>query len=150
MALWSIKANKGAGNVQSVALVVAAAASMRRARVYDWKLGCNAAPGDNSFLHIAQRCTTAGTGAALTPNSLDPGDTLPSTIVCKDTVTVDPTLTASAFLDAIPLNQRATFRWVAPPGGELVIPATASNGIMFGLSAATTTSFDYGIQFREE
>jgi hypothetical protein len=150
MALWGIKANKGAANVQGVAVITAAAASMRRARVYDWKLGCNASPADNSFLHIAQRCTTAGTGAALTPNSLDPGDSLASTIVCKDTITVDATLTAAAFLDAIPLNQRASFRWVAPPGGELVIPATASNGISFGLSTATTTSFDYGIQFREE
>jgi hypothetical protein len=149
MARWSIAANKGAGNVQSVALLVAAAASMRRAKIYDWTLGCGASPADNSFTHIGQRCTTAGTGAALTPNSLDAGDTLASTIVCKDTVTVDPTLTAAAFAFRKPLNQRATFRWVAAPYGELIIPATASNGFALGLSAATTTSFDYDVHFEE-
>ena len=149
MARWSIAANKGAANVQSVALLVAAAASPRRARIYDWTLGCGASPADNAFTHIGQRCTTAGTGAALTPNALDAADTLASTIVCKDTVTADPTLTASAFAFRKALNQRATFRWVAAPYGELLIPATASNGFMLGLSAASTTSMDYDVHFEE-
>jgi hypothetical protein len=43
--------------------------------------------------------------------------------------TIDPTLTAGAMVLTIPLNQRATFRWVADPGKELVYPATASNGL---------------------
>lgn len=149
MARWSIAANKGAANVQSVALLVAAAANMRRAKIYDWTLGCGASPADNAFTHIGQRCTTAGTGAALTPNALDAADSLASTIVCKDTVTVDPTLTANAFAFRKALNQRATFRWVAAPYGELLIPATASNGFMLGLSAASTTSFDYDVHFEE-
>lgn len=149
MARWSIAANKGAASVQSVAIVVAAAANMRRAKIYDWTFGCGASPADNSFTHIAQRCTTAGTGAALTPNALDQADTLASTIVCKDTTTVDPTLTAGSFGARKALNQRATFRWVAAPYGELIIPATASNGYIFGLSAATTTSFDADIHFEE-
>lgn len=149
MARWSVAANKGAANVQSVLLLVAAAVSPRRAKIYDWTLGCGAAPADNAFTHIGQRCSTAGTGAALTPNSLDPADTLASTIVAKDTVTVDPTLTAGAFAFRKALNQRATFRWVAAPYGELIIPATASNGFMLGLSAASTTSFDYDAHFEE-
>jgi hypothetical protein len=149
MARWGYKASKGAGNVQSVALTLAAAASPRRARIYDWSLGSSATPGDNAFIHVAQRCTTAGTGSALTPNALDPADTLASTIVCKDTVTVDPTLTANAFLFEVPLNQRASFRWVAAPYGEMVVPATANNGIMLGLSAASTTTFDYGVMYEE-
>lgn len=149
MARWGIKANKGAASVQVVAAITAAAANMRRARIYDWTLGCGASPADNSFTHMAQRCSTAGTGAALTPNALDAADTLASTIVCKDTVTVDPTLTANAFLLWKPLNQRATFRWVAAPYGELVIAATASNGIALGVTSATTTSFDYDVNFEE-
>lgn len=149
MARWTIGANKGAASVQSVAIVVAAAASMRRAKIYDWQFGCGASPADNSFTWIAQRCSTAGTGAALTPNSVDAADTLASTIVCKDTTTVDPTLTAGAFGARVPLNQRASFRWVSSPYGELIVPATASNGYIFGLTAATTTSFDAGIGFEE-
>ncbi len=150
MAKASIAANKGAANVQSVAIITAAAASPRRAKIYDWTIGCGATPADSAFTHIGQRCTTAGTGAALTPNMLDAADTLASTIVAKDTATVDPTLTANAFAFRKALNQRSTFRWVAQPGGELIIPATASNGFMLGLSAATTTSFDYDVHFEEQ
>lgn len=150
MAKQSIACNKGAANVQSVAIIVAAAASPRRAKIYDWTLGCGATPGDNAFTHIGQRCSSAGTGAALTPNMLDAGDTLASTIVCKDTVTADPTPTAGAFAFRKALNQRSTFRWVAAPGGELIVPATASNGFMLGLSAATTTSFDYDVHLEEQ
>lgn len=149
MASWACKANKGTASVQAILLLVAAAASPRRANVYDYTIGCGATPADNAFNHIVQRCTTAGTGAALTPNALDPADTLASTIVAKDTITVDPTLTANAFLGRKALNQRATFRWVAVQGKEIKLPATASNGIILGLSSATTTDFDAEAHFEE-
>ncbi len=149
MARWGTKLSKGAANVQSVGLLNAAAANMRRAKIYDVSLGSSATPGDNAFLWIYQRCTTAGTGTTTTPNSLDPADTLASTIVTTGTVTADPTLTAAAFLYQVALNQRATFRWVAAPYGELIIPATASNGIMFGLSASSTTVMDMGVNYEE-
>lgn len=149
MARWGTKLSKDATSVKSVGLVTAAAANMRRAKLYDVSFGSSATPGDNAFLWQIQRCTTAGTGTTTTPNSLDPADTLASTIVCKDTITVDPNLTASAFLYAEAINQRATMRWVAAPYSELVIPATASNGFIIGLASATTTSFDVGAHFEE-
>ena len=49
--------------------------------------------------------------------------------VCGKNHTVEPTYTAIASLLDIALNQRATFRWVAAPGSELMAPATAANGI---------------------
>jgi hypothetical protein len=150
MARWGVAATKGAANVQTILSLNAAAASMRRAKIYDWTLGCGAAPpADNAFIHLLQRATTNPTGAALTPNSLDPADTLASTIVATNIVTVDGTLTASAFLARKPLNQRATFRWVAAPYGELIIPATTNNGIAWVLSAASTTSFDGDMHYEE-
>lgn len=149
MARWGVTGNKGAASVQGVLYLNAAAANMRRARLYDLTIGCNASPADNAFNHIIQRCTTAPTGAAKTPNALDPADSLASTIVANDTVTVDGTLTANAFLANKALNQRATFRWVAAPYGEILIPATASNGLMLGLSAATTTTFSYDAMYEE-
>jgi hypothetical protein len=30
---------------------------------------------------------------------------------------------------SVGLNQRATFRWVAVPGGELIVPATSDNWV---------------------
>lgn len=149
MARWGFKANKGAGNVQTVVGITAAASSPRRARVHDLTMGCGASPADNAFTWMIQRSSSAGTGSALTPNALDAADTLASTIVVKDTVTIEPTLTASAFLYAEALNQRATMRWVAAPYSELVVPATASNGFSLGLTAATTTSFDAGGHYEE-
>ncbi|OHB75584.1 MAG: hypothetical protein A2W31_00820 [Planctomycetes bacterium RBG_16_64_10] len=41
--------------------------------------------------------------------------------------TVEPTYTTELLRFSI--NQQATFRWVAAPDGELIAPATASNGI---------------------
>lgn len=149
MARWGVTFNKGASNVQGVGYLNAAASSPRRAKLYDWAIGCGASPADNAFIHIIQRCTTAPTGSAKTPNSLDPADTLASTIVANDTVTADGTLTASAFLARVALNQRATFRWVAAPYGEILIPATASNGVMLGLSAASTSTMDYDAMYEE-
>lgn len=150
MAKWGCKLSKGAASVQSVGLLTAAAANMRRAKVYDLAFGCSASPADNAFLWQIQRCSTAGTGTTVTPNALDPADTLASTIVATGAVTVDPTLTAGAFLMQVPLNQRASFRWVAAPGSELVIPATASNGVALIVSAATTTVLDSGALFEEQ
>lgn len=150
MARWAVTANKGAANVQSVATISPAAASPRRAKIYDWTLGSGATPGDNAFIHIAQRQTSVATGSAKTPNALDPADSLATTIIVLDTVTVDSVgLTANAFLFRKALNQRATFRWVAAPYGEILLPATAAAAVMFGLSAATTTTFDYDFHYEE-
>lgn len=149
MARWGLSASKGAASVQGVLYLNAAASSMRRAKIYDVSIGSSASPADNAFAWVVQRCTTAPTATALTPNSLDPADSLASTIVANATVTVDGTLTANAFNYRDALNQRATFRWVAAPYSELIIPATASNGFMFGLSAASTTVFDAGALYEE-
>jgi hypothetical protein len=149
MARWGVTSDKGTTNVQAVMGLAAASSGMRRARIYDWTLGCGASPADNSFIHIAQRFTVTPTGTTQTPNALDQADTLATTIVVKAAITADGTYTANAFLAWKPLNQRATFRWVAAPYGEMVIPATASNGIYLGLSAATATDFDYDVHFEE-
>jgi len=149
MSRMGVAATKGAANVQGVLYLQAAAASPRRAKLYDLSIGCNASPADNAFTHIVQRATTVPTGSALTPNSLDPADTLASTIQANNVITVDGTLTANAFLYEVSLNQRATFRWVAAPYGEIIIPAVANNGLMLGLSAASTTTMAYGANYEE-
>lgn len=64
MARWGVTGNKGGASVQGVLYLNAAAASPRRARLYDLTIGCNASPADNTFNHIIQRCTTAPTASA--------------------------------------------------------------------------------------
>jgi hypothetical protein len=65
----------------------------------------------------------------VTPEPLDQADAA-AVSVAGSNFTVNPTLTANLLPLSIPLNQRASFRWVAAPGSEIVIPATANNGIL--------------------
>jgi hypothetical protein len=132
MAKYSAIMQRTASASLSVGSLTAAASSPRRALIYDLFMGSEAAPGDFAFLWQVQRCTTAGTaGSNTTPQPLNPADTLASTMVCGQAHSADPTLTANAIEASFPLNQRATFRWVAAPGSEIVTPATASNGVAF-------------------
>lgn len=128
MAKYAAEMNRTASATLSVGTLVADAGTPRRIALYDLIVGSEAnPPQDFAFLYQVQRCTTAGTGTALTPAALDSAD--PAALFdALENLTVDPTLTAGAILLAEAVNQRSTFRWVAAPGGELIAPATAANG----------------------
>lgn len=128
MARYAIDLRRTASTTASVGSVTADATRPRRFKLYDWVFGSEASPADNPFLWLIQRCTAAGTSTAVVPQPLDPADAA-TEMDAGENHTVEPTYTAAAILLHIPLNQRATFRWVAAPGGEIVAPATASNGI---------------------
>jgi hypothetical protein len=114
--------------------VLAAAASMRRFALYELIMGSEAAPGDFAFLWtVNKRTGTATGGTAPAQEPLDQSDTLASTLVANQAPTTNGA--GSGIKLTVPLNQRATFRWVAAPGGELIAPATASNG--YGIATPT-------------
>lgn len=138
MARYACPGNKGTASVRTIVGARADATVASRGKVYDYMVGSITTPADSAFDHELYRTSTAGTGAALTPAPLDPADSA-SVSDASDTFTADPTI--GVLLMRVPLNQRATYRWVAAPGGELVWPATASNGIAGGLQTATTTDF---------
>lgn len=111
-----------------------------RPRVYDILVGSRGTVNDYACGYVIQRYTAAGTATAVTPQALDPGD--PASLAAAGSLhTAEPTLTANAFLLRFSLNLRATFRWVAAPGGELVLPATAANGVAL-VSTGPTTAFN--------
>lgn len=99
-----------------------------RGRIYDLIFGAGGTPADNVLEWLARRFSAAGTSTAVTPTSLDP-DAPAANMIAGENHTVEPTYTADSEVLHFDLNQRATFRWVAAPNGELVIPATAANGI---------------------
>ena len=144
MANYIVELNRTASATLSVGNVIADATRPRRGKFYDLVFGSEATPADNVYLWQVQRCTTAGTSTGVTPTAVDPADAATESDAGENH-TIDPTLTAGAILLSCPLNQRATFRWVAPPGGEFVYPATASNGLAVrtptasGLLAVTCT-----------
>jgi len=149
MPRYSLFGDKGAANVEDV-LVVNAVTAARRIKVYDYMVACTATPADAVFIHFIKRTTADPTGASVTPSPLDPADA-----ACSaggfDTVTV--IATAGVFLLQVPLNHRATYRWVAAPGSELIGPATDNNGlkgtVVTGAQVTTTTDFSGTMLFEE-
>ena len=101
-----------------------------RPMLYDLLIGSGVTPADLATIFHLERFTAVGTeGSGFTPEPLDPDDPASLADYGVGVFAAEPTYTAGAVLLKVPLNQRATFRWVAAPGGELVVPATAANGI---------------------
>lgn len=107
--------------------------STKRARIYDAIMGADAtSPADNSLRFRLRRFSVAPTVTAQQGSANDPAD--PASILtsgvggCGVNASAEGTYTAGTELLDVPLNQRATFRWVAFPDGELTIPAS-TNGL---------------------
>ena len=148
MANYSLTASRAASATKTVG-VIGATATPRRIKVYEMTFGCSGAPADNIFQWQAQRFTAAGTTTAVTPQPLDPADAA-ALSAGGSNATVEPTYTANQILLTVALNQRATFRWVAPPGGELVTPATNANGLGVTNPVATALTVDLDLKFQEQ
>lgn len=108
---------------KSLLILKAATASLRRAFIYDLLFGTDGTPADNAVVYDVSRQTADGTATATTPLALDPADAASDTIGASN-ATAEGTITAASSVLSIGVNQRASYRWVAAPGGELVIPAT--------------------------
>jgi hypothetical protein len=124
-----------------------------RPMIYDIIMGSTATPADNSAKFQLQRCTTAGTTptTTITPTPIDPGDPASTATSFQGTWATNPTLTANLFVLQWSQNQRATFRWVAAPTSELVMPATASNGLALVNPAigGSAVAYDWMMLFAE-
>lgn len=129
--------------------------ALRRGKVYDILVGTNGTPADNELEFAIQRATISATGisgSAVVGNlssgssgmALDPADA-----TCGGYFFVNSSNEGNVSLIATPtpwyisLNQRASFRWVAAPGSEILYPAassaTGTNGLVLqGRSAAYT------------
>jgi len=95
--------------------------------IYDLMISSVATPADNASEWQVRRFTAAGTASTATAQALDSGD--PAAVSTSNiTYTVEPTYSTGSLLD-LAHNQRATVRWVAAPGSELIGPASATNGI---------------------
>ena len=115
-------------NTAATSILGLTSAATIRPKIYDLVMGSDATPADNAAEYVLQRYTAAGTVTAVTPAPLDPAD--PAALASAgEAHSVEPTYTANLILLQWAQNQRATFRWVAAPGGEIVLPATAANGV---------------------
>jgi hypothetical protein len=130
MAKYTLHMQRSAlSNSLSFGAIQAPGSGMRRIKLYGLVVGSEDTPANLANLWQLQRSTTAGTWTnARTPQPLDLADAA-AVSVGQDTATVDPTLTSNAFLGDIPLNLQASWNWQCIPGGEIVVPATANNGL---------------------
>ena len=104
-------------------------------------IGFQGTPADVQIALIIQRYTADGTNTSVTPIPLDPADEAGTAATAGENHTAEPTYTAGAELLDLSAHQRNTILWYAPPGGELVIPATneAGIGIQTDTSSGTPT-----------
>ncbi len=109
-----------------------------RGRIYDLLFGHGSAPADTVIRWEVPRATTSLTGTGAIEVSLDL-DSPAADLLVEEEATVGPTVTADMQVLDFDLNQRATFRWVAAPGGEILIPASATGAVFFNASSASYT-----------
>jgi hypothetical protein len=104
------------------------ATTLRRAWIYDVMFGVDGTPADNVLVYKIDRQTSTGTRSAAVGAPLDSGDAA-ALITAGVNTTIEGIITAASQLIEIAVNQRASYRWVAAPGGELVVPATNVAGL---------------------
>lgn len=110
-----------------------------RGRISDLLVGGIGTPGDNSADFYVGRTTAVGTeGSGLIPNNLDPGGPLGDFDSGLGVFSAEPTYTSAKQLMGFQMNHRATFRWQANFGYELLMSATVSCGA--GIKTVTSSS----------
>lgn len=109
----------------------------RRGKVFDLLIGTDGTPADNFIEWDVSRITTSSTSTLLAGFPLDPADAASASVSTVNS-TAAPTI-GTPGLWYVGINQRASYRWIASPGSEIVWPATASNGLALrGRSASYT------------
>jgi hypothetical protein len=115
---------------------------LRRGKVYDMLVGTNVTPVDAFVQYDVSRVTAgstavyAGIMSSIGQQQLDTADGNMATFaVINSTAEGGITVTPNSNIWNVGVNARASYRWVAAPGSELVWAASASAGVC--LRAAT-------------
>lgn len=125
------------------------ATQLRRGQVYDVMFGTDGTPADNAVVWDISRQTAVGTATTVTPAALNPADAAMLGASAAN-ATAEGTITAASSVLNIGMNQRASYRWVAAPGSELVYPATNSAGLALRAKSASYASTVTGQWLVEE
>lgn len=144
---YSVVGISGSGTTKTIASVTGG--TTVRARIFEWKVGCNDAPADQTWQPSVARFTNPGTSTSYTPYPADPQEVAS---LCSGgiTHTVEPTYPTNIYLDQVPLNQRGTWKWQAVPGCEFVAAAATSNGAgLLGVGASAAMHFSGSLFYYE-
>ncbi len=125
---YSVKGDQTVTTTPGATAVSLNGVTTTRAKVYDFTVGSDGTPADVALNYTAIRFSASGSGTAFTPEPLD-SDAPVALLGAETNHTAEPTYVTTDILWQIAANQRATYRWVAAPDGELMIPAAADAGI---------------------
>ena len=150
MARYSASGSQTLTTSATTALSVTSNTStVQRNRVYELIYANQGTPADQVSIIVVHRVTARGSATAVTPTLMDLADRA-AQAVAGENPTSEPTYTSNTEVMVVPMNHRATFRWVAPPNGEIVCPATSGDGIgIHSLHASATTDWR-AVAFWEE
>ncbi len=149
---YHINGSQTVAGTDDTTLTVERGAS-KRFKVFEMVSGFTlASPSDNLLTVRLHRFVTAdGAGTARVPNPLDPADG-----VCVATGltnhTTEPTTysTDEEVIGGFGQHMRATYRWVAAPGKEIVVADVAAEGVGLVASHASVTPEHVGELFFAE
>lgn len=122
---------------------------VRRGKIYDILVGTNGTPADNAMEFAVSRMTAPSTSAIISAQPLDMADAVMAS-GCVANSTTEGTFTSSAELWYAGINQRASYRWVAAPGSEMVYPATSSAGLALRARSPAYTGTATGTVYNQE
>lgn len=122
---------------------------VRRGKVYDILIGTNGTPADNELEWSVGRLTAPSTSSLVVANPLDPADAVAASGTIANSTT-EGTFTSSGEVWYVGVNQRASYRWVAAPGSELVWAATSSAGLGLRSRSAGYTGTATGTLYFQE
>lgn len=145
-----------ASTYKTAALIQGATSgTLKRGKIFEIMVGASANPNatDTYIQWDVSRTTASGAGAytAWVPTSLDPADSA-AIVVAGITATAEATtITANSSIWNEAVNQRGSLRWVAAQESQyLVMPATASNGLLLrGLSSTYTGATTGQLTYQE-
>lgn len=113
-----------------VAIMASSGTSAQRGKIEEFIFGTDGTPADNAMNYDVSRMTVDGTATSITPTKVDPADGVFLGLATANH-TIEGTVTANSRQGGFGCNQRATMRWVAAPGQQLVFPATNLAGFVF-------------------
>lgn len=111
------------------------AGMLRRGKIYDILVGTNGTPADNFMEFDCTRITLGSTPTGIVNTlississalALDPADNGGFVNAVTINSTAEVGIAATNEVWYVGVNQRASYRWVAAPGSELVWPAVSS------------------------
>jgi len=149
MANYAVRLQRTASLSASVGAISAPGSGMRRFKILDFDVGYEGTAADVAARLDLQRSSAAGTSTAVTPQPKDLADAAAVTVAGQNH-TIEPTYTANAFMRSIAFNQRSYVRWVAAPGDEIVIPATANAGLGFATPVGPTVAITVNASVQEQ